>query len=94
MFEGEQTDVCVSILDRELTTAEERHFAVATRQQTNNAALGTVRKYIHVNSFKETRQSKQLHPKTTPFFLERKNELSRAGFKPATFCVLGKRSTN
>ena len=48
MFEGEQTEVCVSILDRELTTAEERHFAVATRQLTNNAALGTVRKYIHV----------------------------------------------
>ena len=42
---------------------------------------------IHVNSFKETRQSKQLHPKTTPFFLERKNELPRAGFEPAT-CTL------
>ena len=28
------------------------------------------------------------------FFLERKNELPRAGFKPATFCVLGERSTN
>ena len=27
---------------------------------------------IHVNSFKETRQSKQLRPKTTPFFLEKK----------------------
>ena len=23
--------------------------------------------HAHVNSFKETRQSKQLHPKTTPF---------------------------
>ena len=42
---------------------------------------------IHVNSFKETRQSKQLHPKTTPFFLERKNELPQAGFEPAT-CTL------
>ncbi len=49
---------------------------------------------VHVNSFKETRQSKQLRPKTTPFFLERKNELPRAGFEPATFCVLGERSTN
>ena len=51
-------------------------------------------KQLHVNSFKETRQSKQLHPKTTPFLLERKNELPRAGFEPATFCVLGKHSTN
>ena len=50
--------------------------------------------HVHVNSFKETRQSKQLRPKTTPFFLERKNELPRAGFEPATFCVLGERSTN
>ena len=44
--------------------------------------------YIHVNSFKETRQSKQLR------LLKRKNELPRAGFEPATFCVLGERSTN
>ena len=50
--------------------------------------------YMYVNSFKETRQSKQLRPKTTPFFLERKNELPWAGFEPATFCVLGERSTN
>ena len=50
---------------------------------------------VHGNSFKETRQSKQLRPKTIPFFfLERKNELPRAGFEPATFCVLGKRSPN
>ena len=28
------------------------------------------------------------------FFLERKNELPRAGFEPVTFCVLGERSTN
>ena len=28
--------------------------------------------YVHVNSFKETRQSKQLCPKTTPFFLREK----------------------
>ena len=44
---------------------------------------------VHVNLFKETRQSKQLCPKTTPFFLERKNELPRAEFEPTTFCVLG-----
>ena len=49
---------------------------------------------LHVNSFKETRQSKQLRLKTTPFFLERKSELPWAGFEPATFCVLGERSTN
>ena len=47
---------------------------------------------LHVNSFKETRQSKQLRPKTTPFFLKRKNELPRAGFEPATSCMLGRRS--
>ena len=28
--------------------------------------------YRYVNSFKETRQSKQLHPKTTPFFSREK----------------------
>ena len=49
---------------------------------------------VHVNSFKETRQSKQLRSKTTPFFLERKNELPRAEFEPATFCMLGERCTN
>ncbi len=49
---------------------------------------------LHVNSFKETRQSKQLRPKTTPFFLERKNELPRAGLEPATSCVLGRHSTS
>ena len=59
--------------------------------QKRMAELETI---LHVNSFKETRQSKQLHPKTTPFFLKRKNELPRAGFEPATFCVLGERSTN
>ena len=42
----------------------------------------------------ETRQSKQLHPKTTPFFLKRKNELPWVGLQPTTFCVLGRRSTN
>ena len=57
-------------------------------------ALGSTHTCIHVNSFKETRQSKQLHPKTTPFFPERKNELPWAGFEPAPFCVLGERSTN
>ena len=50
--------------------------------------------HSHVNSFKEIRQSIHLRPKTTPFFLERENELPRAGFEPATFCVLGERSTN
>ena len=28
--------------------------------------------YVHVNSFRETRQSKQLRPKTTPFFSREK----------------------
>ena len=49
---------------------------------------------MHVNSFNETRQSKQLHPKTIPFILKGKNELSQAGFEPAMFCVPGRYSTS
>ena len=49
-------------------------------------ARARARANVHVHSFKETRQSKQLCPKTT-FFL-RKNELPQAGFEPMTFCML------
>ena len=48
----------------------------------------TLNIHVHVNPFNETRQSKQLHPKTTPFF-SRKNELPQAGFEPMMSCVLG-----
>ena len=48
----------------------------------------------HVNSFKETRQSKATTPEDNSFFLKRKNELHQAGFKPTTFCVLGRHYTN
>ena len=34
--------------------------------------LPSINVCVHGNSFKETRQSKQLCPKTTPFFLKRK----------------------
>ena len=36
---------------------------------------------------------KQLRPKTTPF-RKRKHEQPQAGFEPAMFCILGRRSTN
>ena len=39
-------------------------------------------------------KAKQLRLKTTPFFSREKEELPQAGFKPATFCILGRRSTN
>ena len=38
--------------------------------------------------------AKQLRLKTTPFFSREKEELPQAGFEPAMFCVLGRRSTN
>ena len=76
----------------------ERSFFESTMSPTDhtNQVRSLIKSFlhVHVNSFKETRQSKQLRPKTTPFFLKRKNELPRAGFEPATFCVLGERSTN
>ena len=37
---------------------------------------------IHVNSFKETRQSKQLRPKTTPFFSREKMSCLRRDSNP------------
>ena len=52
------------------------------------------RRCLHVNSFDETRQSKATTPEDNSFFLKRKNELPQAGFEPATFCVLGRHSTN
>ena len=48
----------------------------------------------HVNSVNETREGKATTPEDNSFFLKRKNELPQAGFEPATFCVLGRRSTN
>ena len=49
---------------------------------------------VHVNSFNETRQSQATTPDDSSFFLKGKNELPQAGFKPAMFCMLGRRSTN
>ena len=43
-----------------------------------------------INSVHETRQSKATIPEGNSFFLKRKNELPQAGFKPATFCILGR----
>ena len=40
VFEGERTEVCVAILDRQLTNDEVRQFSVATTQLTDYAATG------------------------------------------------------
>ena len=52
--------------------------------------------HVHVCPVIETKQSKakQLCLKTTPHFPKRKEELPQAGFKPATFCIPGRRSIN
>ena len=40
VFEGERTEVCVAVLDRQLTNDEVRQFSVATTQLTDYAATG------------------------------------------------------
>ena len=51
--------------------------------------------HVHMN-YQSLRQgkAKQLCLKTTPFFPREKEELPQVGFKPATFCILGRCSTN
>ena len=41
----------------------------------------------------ETRQIKATTPEDNSFFQEKKEELPQAGLEPATFCMLGRRST-
>ena len=43
VFEGQNTEVCVSILDRELTNDEEREFTVFTSELSDNFATGMMR---------------------------------------------------
>ena len=43
VFEGQNTEVCVSILDRELTNDEEREFTVFTSELSDNFATGMTR---------------------------------------------------
>ena len=40
VFEGQEIEVCVTVLDRELTNDEDRLFTVATSQLTDNSANG------------------------------------------------------
>ena len=40
VFEGQVMDVCIAVLDRELSNDEDRIFTVATSQLTNDAATG------------------------------------------------------
>ena len=46
--------------------------------------------YMNNQSLRQGK-AEQLRLKTTPFF---SRELPQAGFEPATFCILGRRSTN
>ena len=41
IFEGQQTEICVSVLDRELTNAVQREFTIITQQVIENFAIGT-----------------------------------------------------
>ena len=41
LFEGQETEICVSILDRKLTNEVQRKFTVKTQQVTQNFAIGT-----------------------------------------------------
>ena len=50
--------------------------------------------HIHEQSVIETRQSKATMPEDNSLFPRGKEELPQAGFQPATFCVLGRHSTN
>ena len=50
--------------------------------------------HVHVYSVIETRQGKATTPKDSSSFLPReKRELPQVGFKPVTFCILGRHST-
>ena len=40
VFEGQEIEVCVTVLDRELTNDEDRLFTVVTSQLTDNSAIG------------------------------------------------------
>lgn len=40
VFEGEEIEVCIKIVDRELTNDEARDFIVATNELDKNAAEG------------------------------------------------------
>ena len=54
MFEGLTTEVCVSILERELTNDENRHFDIGTTSlDIETAATGT-QTHIHTHSHTKT----------------------------------------
>ena len=65
------------------------HVHVVNTQGNREAFQSCV--HMHVNSVNEARQSKATMPDDNSFFSQ---ELPQVGFEPATFCVLGRCSTN